>query len=226
MTFNGSSTTSCLARRTGGKVHLPFVSRCCGTIGLRSASARRTPTPRLPSKYRRFYLEAANGRVPVDQPAQEAKVSYQSDSWDDEGAHFNWTFEQPTELIGSSQEVLYMSCDGLDDMDLYVILRKLDTDGNALLNFNIPFEHHPAGVTEKDISGVNIYKYVGPNGRLRASKRTTAGEPDTPRTSGAAASQRSYSSRTTSRRRLHPAKWLSCGSHCGRGVLPLRRGRR
>ncbi|CEL03654.1 hypothetical protein ASPCAL04804 [Aspergillus calidoustus] len=129
-------------------------------------------------QYRRFYLEAASGRLLVDQPAQETKVSYQSDSWDDDGAHFNWTFDEPTELIGSSQAVLYMSCEDLDDMDVYVILRKLDKDGNALLNFNIPFEHQAAGVTEKDIPDVNIYKYVGPNGRLRASKRATAEEPD------------------------------------------------
>ncbi|KAL2834644.1 hypothetical protein BJY01DRAFT_252965 [Aspergillus pseudoustus] len=40
-----------------------------------------------------------------------------------------------------------LSCEDLDDMDVYMILRKLDKDGNALLNFNIPFEHQVAGIT-------------------------------------------------------------------------------
>lgn len=129
-------------------------------------------------KYQKFWLEAANRRLTSNQPNQEGQVSYQSDSWDDNGAHFNLTFDQPTELIGSSQAVLYMSCQDLDDMDVYIILRKLDKDGNALLHHNIPFEHQAAGVTREDIPDVNIYKYVGPSGRLRASKRAIAEEPD------------------------------------------------
>lgn len=62
-------------------------------------------------------------------------------------------------------------------MDVYVILRKLDRNGKPLLNYNIPFKHQKPGTKPEDIPDENIYKYVGPSGRLRASKRATAEEP-------------------------------------------------
>ncbi|KAL4736692.1 Alpha/Beta hydrolase protein [Aspergillus similis] len=65
----------------------------------------------------------------------KGQVSYQSDSRDDDGAHFNLTFNEPTELTRSSQAALYMSCEDLDDMDVY---------------------HQAAGITEKAIPDVNI----------------------------------------------------------------------
>lgn len=72
-----------------------------------------------------------------------------------------------------------MSCDDLDDMDVYVIIRKLDRYGKPLLNYNIPFEYQKPGTTPDMIDDENIYKYVGPSGRLRASKRAaTTEEPD------------------------------------------------
>ncbi|KAJ5627313.1 alpha/beta-hydrolase [Penicillium herquei] len=74
---------------------------------------------------------------------------------------------------------LYMSCADLDDMDVYVIIRKLDRSGKPLLNYNIPFEYQKPGTTPDMIDDENIYKYVGPSGRLRASKRAaTTEEPD------------------------------------------------
>lgn len=72
-----------------------------------------------------------------------------------------------------------MSCVDLDDMDVYIILRKIDRSGKALLNYNIPFEYQKPGTTADAITDENIYKYVGPSGRLRASKRAcTTEEPD------------------------------------------------
>lgn len=82
-------------------------------------------------------------------------------------------------MTEKSQVKLYMSCADLDDMDLYVIIRKLDRTGKALLNYNIPFEYQKPGTTPDMIDDENIYKYVGPSGRLRVSKRAaTTEEPD------------------------------------------------
>lgn len=130
-------------------------------------------------EYKIFYLDVKHRKLtakPLVDPA--STISYQSDSWDDDGAHFTLTFTEPTELIGTSQAKLFMSCSDLDDMDVYIILRKLDKDGKPLLNYNIPFEFQRYGTTAEDIPDENIYKYVGPSGRLRASKRATAEEPD------------------------------------------------
>lgn len=64
-----------------------------------------------------------------------------------------------------------MSCDEANDLDVYVIIRKLDAQGRALLNTNIPLKDLPPGIKDTDVPDLNIFKYVGPNGRLRASHR-------------------------------------------------------
>ncbi|QKX62820.1 uncharacterized protein TRUGW13939_09985 [Talaromyces rugulosus] len=143
----------------------------------------RYPPSRV--EYKTFYLNAAKengslaGSLQTEAPTEIYAISYQSDMWEDDGVYFTLTFTETTELIGSSQVKLYMSCADLDDMDVYVIIRKLDRLGNALLNYNIPFEHQNRRTSVNMIPDENIYKYVGPSGRLRASKRAaTTEEPD------------------------------------------------
>ncbi|KAJ5363873.1 uncharacterized protein N7496_009586 [Penicillium cataractarum] len=143
----------------------------------------RYPPSRM--EYKTFYLKATQesgstaGSLQTEAPTDVITTSYQSDMWEDDGAYFTLKFTEQIELIGSSQVKLYMSCQDLDDMDVYVILRKLDRSGKALLNYNIPFEYQKPGTTPEMIDDENIYKYVGPSGRLRASKRAaTTEEPD------------------------------------------------
>lgn len=106
-----------------------------------------------------------------DRPKRSSSTSYQSDSWDDDGAHFTHTFKEYTEMIGFSQAKLYLSCDATDDLDVYVICRKLDVNGKPLLQVAIPLNALPSGTKADDLPDLNIFKYVGPNGRLRASHR-------------------------------------------------------
>ncbi|KAK5060100.1 hypothetical protein LTR84_009984 [Exophiala bonariae] len=127
--------------------------------------------------YETFYLDGDNGKLTLKQPSAPSETSYQSDSWEDDGSHFTYIFSEYTELCGFSKVKLYMSCDDLDDLDVYVILRKLDVDGQALLHYNIPFVNQKDGTKPEDIDQLNVYKYVGPNGRLRASKRQISEEP-------------------------------------------------
>jgi hypothetical protein len=91
--------------------------------------------------------------------------------------HFVHKFTDYTELIGFSQVKLYMSCAEADDLDVYVILRKLDADGRPLMHINIPLESLPEGTVAADIPDLNIFKYLGPNGRLRASHRRLSADP-------------------------------------------------
>lgn len=129
------------------------------------------------TQYQKFYLNASNGRLEEKEVAIDGSIPYQSDSWQDDGAHFTVTFDRYTELCGFSKAKLFMSCLDADDMDVYVIIRKLDRDGKALLNHNIPFINQKPGTKLGDIPDENIYKYVGPSGRLRASKRETGEDP-------------------------------------------------
>lgn len=89
---------------------------------------------------------------------------------------FQYTFDKYTELCGFSKVRLYMSTDDHDDMDVYVVIKKLDRQGTILTHQNIPMEDLPQGTTLEDIPHENYWQYVGPNGRLRASHRAVATE--------------------------------------------------
>lgn len=118
-----------------------------------------------------------------DAPQEDARVSYDSEQRNDArleamtGVGFSHTFQQYTELCGWSKVTLFASAELADDMDIYVILRKLDRSGKALISYNIPWKDLPEGTTDDDIPLENVYRYIGPNGRLRASHRAVSQEP-------------------------------------------------
>jgi hypothetical protein len=60
-----------------------------------------------------------------------------------------------------------MSCNDHDDMDVFVQVRKADTDGRILQNVNIPLSD--LKMAESDVDSVNPLKYLGPTGILRVS---------------------------------------------------------
>ena len=129
-------------------------------------------------QHRTFFLDGKTATMNENlAPSQASTISYQSDSWDDDGAHFVHTFGSYTELIGFSQVRLYMSCNDNDDLDVYVICRKLDINGKALMQLAIPLDALPSDVTAESIPNLNIFKYLGPNGKLRASHRKLSQDP-------------------------------------------------
>jgi len=91
--------------------------------------------------------------------------------------HFTYTFDKYTEILGPSKVKLFMSTNDKDDMDVYVIIRKLDVNGEALLNLNVPLTMQPHGTTHAQVDNLNLYKHNGPAGRLRASKRALGQDP-------------------------------------------------
>ncbi|KAL4808584.1 alpha/beta-hydrolase [Aspergillus unguis] len=128
-----------------------------------------------PVKHTTLFLSCSDKTLQPDIP-QSGSTDYQSESWD-EGAGFTYKFNTCTELVGFSRATLYMSCADTDDMDVYVMIRKLDANGRPLLHMNIPLESFPPRTKDSDVPDTNIFKYVGPNGRLRASHRKTAQDP-------------------------------------------------
>ncbi|KAJ4246877.1 hypothetical protein NW762_013429 [Fusarium torreyae] len=122
---------------------------------------------------------SSKGDMAASRPAiKAADVSYQSDAValqtdaDTEFAEFRYTFIQTTTLIGPSRAILYMSCPDHDDMDVFVILRKADRQGNVLRNINIPIRDLVGVQNESEVDLINSLQYVGPSGILRASHRT------------------------------------------------------
>ncbi|KAJ6035909.1 Alpha/Beta hydrolase protein [Penicillium herquei] len=124
--------------------------------------------------YEKYYL--ADGDVlHQSHPSESGSVSYESDAPamqmdnDSEEVIFKHTFTQKTTLVGPSKAILFMSCADHDDLDIFVQLRKLDRNGKVHQNINIPLED--LGVTSDEVDDINVLKYLGPTGVLRASHR-------------------------------------------------------
>lgn len=97
-----------------------------------------------------------------ESPVDTSVVSYNSESGSNPAAHaeFNLRFSKPTRLMGLPKAVLYMSCDDLDDMVIYVLIRKLDSKRKPLINVNIPWSCVPypdsAAIPESDYSNLMV----------------------------------------------------------------------
>jgi uncharacterized protein len=125
----------------------------------------------------KFYLDATTHQLSSSPALGQGYVEYHASERRDEGVLFTHTFDRYTEMCGFSRVRLYMSCEDHNDMDVYVVLRKKDRDGRLLEHINIPLKDLPSGTTAEDLPNLNVFKYIGPNGRLRASHRKVAEEP-------------------------------------------------
>ena len=81
------------------------------------------------TRYKKLYLDASKGSLSFDPVAQESKVSYNAA----EGmTTFDITFNEETEITGHMKLRLWVEADGNDDMDLFILIRKLDEKGEWL----------------------------------------------------------------------------------------------
>jgi predicted acyl esterase len=102
----------------------------------------------------RLYLCANTGSLQKEPVASEGQVQYQPTNRNSRAA-FSLRFERDVELIGSMRLKLWVSTPEGDDLDLFVVVRKLDSTGNEVF-----------------FSGYNGYEHDGvAKGWLRASHR-------------------------------------------------------
>jgi len=87
------------------------------------------PVPSV--KPMQFYLSANTGKMQKEQIASEAEIRYLSTS-ESGRAVFSIAFEHPIELIGSMRLKLWISTSEGDDLDLFVVLRKLESSGQEV----------------------------------------------------------------------------------------------
>ncbi|KAJ1336181.1 hypothetical protein MN608_02929 [Microdochium nivale] len=128
--------------------------------------------PMARTQYRKMFF-GSEGTLSIDQaphgPPQIA--SYNSESAD--RLDFVHTFLVTSRIVGLPKAVIYMSCPDYNDMDVYVMVEKLDKDGKQMINLNIPWSGIPvktfAEMMPEEMTEVVTYK--GPVGILRASHR-------------------------------------------------------
>jgi predicted acyl esterase len=122
------------------------------------------------TKYTELFF-SDNGKLLDAAPKASGVSTHDSTIMD--GSKFTYTFEKKTRLIGIPKAIVHVSCDEADDMDIFVLIRKLDKNGNGMLSLNIPWHAAPvkriADIKDKDMS--DLILYVGPVGMLRASHR-------------------------------------------------------
>jgi predicted acyl esterase len=110
-----------------------------------------------------FYLCANTGSLQKEPVASEGKVQYRPASRKSR-AVFSLRVERAVELIGSMRLKLWVSTSEGDDLDLFVVLRKLDSTGNEVF-----------------FSGFNGYEHDGlAKGWLRVSHRELDSSRSTP----------------------------------------------
>jgi len=115
-----------------------------------------------------YYLQGPTRGLAPAKPAQPGTVEY--DASTGQGlASFVATFDRETTLVGYPKAKLWVEAKGADDMDLFVLVQKLDRFGTALQSFTVP-SHSPLlqDITEH---GASILRYTGSSGRLRVSMR-------------------------------------------------------
>lgn len=133
--------------------------------------------PPTRTQYHTLYLDSAKSTLSYEKSSSSSVMSYDASKWKEKGANFTYTFDKYTEVLGPSSVKLFMSTKDQDDMDVFVILRKVDVDGKVLVSLNIPLEQQAHATRMEQIDDICLYKHWGPTGRLRASKRSLGRDP-------------------------------------------------
>ncbi|WP_436762178.1 CocE/NonD family hydrolase [Streptosporangium sp. V21-05] len=116
----------------------------------------------------RYYLDGRSRALVTAAPAEEASALYEVGSNPD-AVSFVTRFDRETVLVGYPKAHLYVEARGADDMDLFVLVQKLDAYGTPLQQFTVPNQ----GALAQDLTerGASILRYKGSDGRLRVSMR-------------------------------------------------------
>ncbi len=95
---------------------------------------REDEWPIARTRYTRLYLNARSGSLQENAGLEEAAFRYDAlgKGGGPSRAQFDFTFTEPTELIGHMKLKLWAQADRGDDMDLFVAIQKLDAAGHMV----------------------------------------------------------------------------------------------
>ncbi len=136
------------------------------------------------TRYQKLFLDAGTSTLSSSPVTEESQCRYIAD--DGKGkAVFTISFEQDTLLIGYLKLRLWVETKGAHDMDLFVLIQKLDRRGKALHHMSVIPRNRLIHSAMKMAYALGFMKlgllfYSGPNGRLRVSHRKLDPERSTP----------------------------------------------
>jgi predicted acyl esterase len=105
--------------------------------------------------YQKLYLDAKDASLSTKTPSAAGQASYDAASGQ---TSFTLRFSEDTQVVGHPLARLFVEAQGADDMDVFVLIEKLDRDGTPLVPSELAATYFP-----KPPPGVP--------GRLRASMR-------------------------------------------------------
>ena len=126
-----------------------------GTGGEAKVNTPYDAWPVSDTSYQQLYLNAKDASLVADAPSGAAEVSYDAASGE---TSFTFRFTEDTQVVGHPMARLFVEAKGADDMDVFVLIEKLDEDGSPLVPSELAAMYFP-----KPPPGVP--------GRLRASMR-------------------------------------------------------
>ncbi|MFC8231354.1 CocE/NonD family hydrolase [Streptomyces sp. NPDC057287] len=123
------------------------------------------PAEVTPAKY---YLDGRSRTLGTAVPATGATAGYTAGANPDT-VSFVTRFDEETVLVGYPKAHLWVEAQGSDDMDLFLLVQKLDAHGTPLQQFTVP--NQGAQIQDVTERGASILRYKGSDGRLRVSMR-------------------------------------------------------
>jgi uncharacterized protein len=120
----------------------------------------------------RYYLDGRSRTLTTEAPTDAIAVDYDVDATPN-AVSFIVKFDQETIMVGYPKAHLWVEARGADDMDLFVLVQKLDAYGTPLQQFTVPNQN--ARVHDLTDHGASILRYKGSDGRLRVSARRLDG---------------------------------------------------
>jgi predicted acyl esterase len=115
--------------------------------GVDQLNIPKSSWPLVETEYQKFYLDAVTDTLSRHPVTKASSVSYDAKTGQ---ATFTIRFEEDTYVIGYPKLHLWVEVAGANDMDLFVVVQKIDDNGKVLRTEN---------------------GYEGPGGSLRASLR-------------------------------------------------------
>ncbi|MDJ0376421.1 CocE/NonD family hydrolase [Cryobacterium sp. PH31-L1] len=116
----------------------------------------------------RYYLNGRSRALTTEAPLDQASATYNVAATAN-AVSFITRFAEETVLVGYPKVHLWVEAQGSDDMDLFVLVQKLDAFGTPLQAFTVP--NQSAMAHDLTDHGATILRYKGSDGRLRASAR-------------------------------------------------------
>jgi len=118
--------------------------------------------------YTKYYLDGRSRTLAAEPPLEEVTVAYDSQA-NSALVSFAVRFAEETTMVGYPTVRLQVESEDADDMDLFILVQKLDHQGTPLQQFNVP--NHGALMQDLTEQGASVLRYKGSNGRLRVSAR-------------------------------------------------------